>query len=63
VREGFACTYGSVAPLALPVFFISVPRSGADVRAFALEEAVGPVETGASGFEFLVESFIWFPLA
>jgi hypothetical protein len=47
----------------LPTFLTSVPRSGALYFGRALEDAVASVEEGASGFEFLVESFIWFPLA
>jgi len=39
-------------------FLISVPRSGIATRGFALEDATGAAEAGASGFELLVESFI-----
>jgi hypothetical protein len=64
VRDGFACVYGSVPPLALPVFFTSVPFKGLALYAgFAPAALLGSAEVGATGAEFFVESFIWFPLA
>jgi hypothetical protein len=58
VRDGFGCAYGSVPPLALPVFFISFPRSGFVTTGVALVVTDGSVEFGAMFFVLFVESFI-----
>jgi hypothetical protein len=64
VRDGFACVYGSVPPLALPVFFTSVPFTGLATCGFEPAAFDGSADVGAIGAEFFVESFvICFPLA
>ena len=64
VRDGFACLYGSVPPLALPDFFTSVPFRGLATCGFAPAAFDGSADVGAIGAGFFFESdFIWFPLA
>ena len=64
VRDGFACVYGSVPPLALPVFFTSVPFRGLATCGFAPAAFDGSADVGAIGAGFFFESdFICFPLA